>query len=68
MCSAAIRRTGIMRVVFALNLTPRGGGYTSEYRILSSADLGGYGAPPQIVAGFMAAESQAIWTAIGWPH
>jgi hypothetical protein len=47
---------------------PRGGGYTSEYPILSSASLGGFGPPPEILAGFMADESQAVWKAVGWPR
>jgi tRNA(Arg) A34 adenosine deaminase TadA len=45
MCSAAIRRTGIARVVFALTSSPRGGGYTSEYRILSNLSLEGTDQP-----------------------
>jgi tRNA(adenine34) deaminase len=68
MCSAAIRRTGISRVVFALNGVTRGGGYTTEYAILSTADLGGFGPPPEIVPGFMADQSLALWQTIGWPH
>ncbi|MEA2641727.1 MAG: hypothetical protein QOF51_3121 [Chloroflexota bacterium] len=68
MCSAAIRRTGIARVVFALTSTPRGGGYSSEYPILSSTTIEGYGPPPEIVPGFMVAQSQAVWTAVGWPR
>jgi len=67
MCSTAIRRTGIARVVFALTSTPRGGGFSSEYPILSNPSLGGFGAPPEILPGFMVVQSQAVWTAVGWP-
>jgi len=68
MCSTAIRRTGIARVVFALNSAPRGGGYTSEYRILTTDTLNGYGNPPEVVAGFMIEQSAEVWKAVGWPH
>jgi guanine deaminase len=67
MCSTAIRRTGIARVVFGCTSAPRGGGYTSEFPILS-AELVGFGPPPEVVDGFMADESLALWKAIGWPR
>src|ERR1700722_11328851 len=68
MCSTAIRRIGIARVVFALTSPNRSGGYSSEYPILSASDLKGLGPPPQIVTGFMEAQSQAVWTAVRWPR
>ena len=69
MCSAAIRRARVQRVVFALSAIAGGGGYTSEYPILSNPSLAGIAAPPEVIeAGFMEAESQAVWTAVGWPH
>src|SRR6266545_2068063 len=61
MCSTAIRRTGIRRVVFALDSAPRGGGYTSEYQILNTSSLNGYGMPPEVVAGFMVEQSAEVW-------
>jgi tRNA(Arg) A34 adenosine deaminase TadA len=67
MCSTAIRRTGIARVVYAVTSAPRGGGHTSEYPILS-AELAGYGPAPEILDGFMVDESAAVWKAIGWPR
>jgi guanine deaminase len=65
MCSTAIRRTGISRVVIALSSVSGGGGFTSEYPILTTAAFSGL--PPEVVSGFMTAESQAVWTAVGWP-
>jgi tRNA(Arg) A34 adenosine deaminase TadA len=68
MCSTAIRRTGISRVVIALASATRSGGYTSDYKILSTAEHSGLAAPPELVMGFMAKESQAVWSAVGWPR
>jgi len=68
MCSTAIRRTGISRVVIALASATRSGGYTSDYQILSTVGHTGLAAPPELVMGFMANESQAVWTAVGWPR
>jgi tRNA(Arg) A34 adenosine deaminase TadA len=67
MCSTAIRRTGISRVVFALTSASRSGGYSSDYPILSTLS-GGFAAPPEIVYGFMAEQSQAVWKAVNWPR
>ena len=68
MCSAAIRRTAIRRVVFALDTATRGGGVTTKFPILADPDIGGFGRPPEIVRGFMAEESRQAWQALGWPH
>ncbi len=68
MCSTAIRRTGIARVVFALTSPTRSGGYSSQYQILGTPGLPGLGAPPEIVTGFMVEQSQAVWTAVNWPR
>lgn len=48
LCSYAIRKTAISRVVFARN-TPGIGGATSSYPILSAADIIGWPKPPEIV-------------------
>jgi guanine deaminase len=66
MCSTAIRRTGISRVVFALTSVSGGGGYSSEFPILTTVAFPG--PAPDVTTGFMDKESQAIWTAVGWPH
>jgi tRNA(Arg) A34 adenosine deaminase TadA len=68
MCSAAIRRTGIQRVVFALDSASRGGGVTTEYPILTNSNISGFGPPPEVVRGFMVAESQQLWNDVGWPN
>jgi tRNA(adenine34) deaminase len=68
MCSTAIRRTGISRVVFALTSVTRSGGYSSDYQILTTPPFSGLGPPPEIVTGLLADESMAVWKAVGWPH
>jgi len=67
MCSTAIRRTRISRVVFALTSVTQSGGYSSLYPILTTLELPSLGPPPEIVQGFMAEQSLAVWKAIGWP-
>jgi tRNA(Arg) A34 adenosine deaminase TadA len=67
MCSTAIRRTGIARVVFALTSASGSGGFSSDYPILTTV-TGGFGPPPEVVSGFMADESLAVWKAVNWPR
>jgi tRNA(Arg) A34 adenosine deaminase TadA len=67
MCSTAIRRTGIARVVFALTSATRSGGFSSDYPILSTPS-GGFGPPPEVVPGFLADQSLAVWKAVNWPR
>ena len=55
-CSLAIRRTGIARVVIAAS-GGDAGGYTSKYAILRDPDLG---APPRVELGLMADRSEAL--------
>ena len=59
LCSLAIRRTGIVRVIYG---TPAGqvGGATSNYRLLSDGELTGYPAPPEVVSGILAQECLEI--------
>jgi guanine deaminase len=68
MCSTAIRRTGISRVVFALTSVTRSGGYSSDYQILTTPSFNGPGPAPVILTGYMAEESLSVWKAVGWPY
>ena len=55
LCSYAIRRTGVTRVVYG---TPAGqlGGVTSGYALLVDPALAGWPAPPLVVSGVLARE------------
>jgi len=53
LCSLAIRRTGIVQVVYGVAAGQLGGA-TSQYRLLTDGVLTGYAAPPRIVAGVLA--------------
>jgi tRNA(adenine34) deaminase len=55
LCSFAIRRTGITRVVYGI---PAGqaGGVTSKHSVLTDHELSGCAPPPQIVSGVLARE------------
>jgi tRNA(adenine34) deaminase len=55
LCAYAIRRAGIVRVVYGI---PAGqvGGVTSRFAILSDSDLKGWPSPPEIRGGVRAAE------------
>ena len=55
LCSLAIRRTGIGRVVYGVPANQIGGA-TSPYRLLTDGELTGYSAPPEIVSGVLAQE------------
>jgi tRNA(adenine34) deaminase len=59
LCSYAIRRTGIVRVVYGI---PAGqaGGVTSKYSVLADNDLIGGSPPPEIVSGVLAEECRAV--------
>ncbi len=62
-CSYAIRETRIARVVFALASPIMGG--ASRWDVLHDAGLGGtmpevFGPPPEVVAGFLADEADAL--------
>jgi tRNA(Arg) A34 adenosine deaminase TadA len=62
-CSTAIRRTGIARVVFAAD--DGDGGYFSAYPILRDATIPGP-PPPEVVTGFMADRSEALLRETGF--
>ena len=55
LCSYAIRRTGIIRVVYGI---PAGqaGGVTSKHSLLTDNELSGCAPPPEIVSGVLAQE------------
>src|SRR5262245_6750312 len=55
LCSYAIRRTGIIRVVYGI---PAGaaGGVTSKHPVLTDLELSGCPPPPEIVSGVLAQE------------
>jgi tRNA(adenine34) deaminase len=55
LCSYALRRTGVTRVVYG---TPAGhlGGVTSSYAVLVDSALGGWPPPPEVVSGLLAQE------------
>ena len=55
LCSLAIRRTGIVRVVYGA-AAGQIGGATSNYRLLTDDALTGYPAPPEVVSGVLAQE------------
>jgi len=55
LCSLAIRRTGIVRVIYGAPASQIGGA-TSKYRLLTDGELMGYPAPPEIVSGVLAQE------------
>ncbi len=59
LCAYAIRRAKISAVVYGI---PAGqaGGITSRYDILADRELTGWPAPPEIVAGVLAAECREI--------
>jgi tRNA(adenine34) deaminase len=64
MCAFAIRETGISRVVYAIR-SPVMGGH-SRWAILQDDGLSRvmpvyFAAPPEIVAGFCAAEAEKVW-------
>lgn len=60
MCSYAIRQTGISRVVIGAPV-PAVGGATSLYPILIAADIPGWPAPPDITAGILQSECEALF-------
>jgi tRNA(adenine34) deaminase len=64
-CAAAIRRTGISRVVYAAN-TPSVGSHTSTHPILSDSRIARFGPPPEIVPGVLADRSEQLLREIGW--
>jgi len=55
LCSFAIRRTGVTRVVYG---TPAGqlGGVTSDYAVLVDRAVAGWPPPPEVVSGVLAQE------------
>lgn len=55
LCGYAIRRAGIARVVYGV-AAGQAGAVTSRYSILTDAGLAGWPAPPEILAGMLAAE------------
>jgi tRNA(adenine34) deaminase len=59
LCAYVVRRTGVSRVVYGI---PAGqaGGVTSRYDLLVDPDLARWPAPPEIVAGVLAAECLAL--------
>ena len=55
LCGYAIRRAGLSRVVYGV-AAGQAGAITSRYSILTDADLAGWPAAPDIVAGVLATE------------
>lgn len=66
-CSCAIRELKIGRVVFAIT-SPKGGGFSSKYPILTDGSIERYGPPPLVEHGLLEEESQALWREVGWPR
>src|SRR5215213_8169486 len=64
-CSCAIRELRISRVVFAIT-SPKGGGFSSKYPIMTDGAIVRYGPPPAVEHGLLEAESQALWREVGW--
>ena len=67
LCSTEIRLVGISRVVYAATSPGGYGGDTSIFPVLRVDTIARVGAPPEIVAGFMAEPSAAMWRELGWP-
>lgn len=59
MCSYAIRETGIQWVVCGA-ATPDVGGISTAYPLLTDATISGWGPPPQVTTGVLAAECAAV--------
>jgi tRNA(Arg) A34 adenosine deaminase TadA len=68
MCATAIRLTAISRVVFAAPSSGDYGGYSSAYGIMRDGTISRFPPPPEVVAGFLADQSEALWKAVGWPR
>jgi tRNA(adenine34) deaminase len=58
LCSYAIRRTGITRVVFGI-AAGQAGGVTSKHSVLTDDELVGFPPPPAIVSGVLAQQCLA---------
>ena len=59
LCSYAIRRTGISRIVYGI-AAGEAGGATSRHSILTDNELIGFHPPPKIVSGVLATECLAM--------
>jgi tRNA(adenine34) deaminase len=59
LCGYVIRRTRVRRVVYGV-AAGQAGGVTSRYSILSDAGLRGWAAPPEVIAGVLAADCAAV--------
>jgi tRNA(adenine34) deaminase len=59
LCSYAIRRTGITRVVYGI-AAGQAGGVTSRLSVLTDHELIGFSPPPEIVSGVLAQDCLAV--------
>src|SRR5262245_14382257 len=59
LCSYAIRRTGITRIVYGI-AAGQAGGVTSRHSILTDNELRGFYPPPEIASGLLAKECLAV--------
>jgi tRNA(adenine34) deaminase len=59
LCSYAIRRTGITRVVYGV-AAGAAGGVTSRHSVLTDEELIGFSPPPEIVSGVLAHDCVAV--------
>jgi tRNA(adenine34) deaminase len=59
LCAYVVRRAGVSRIVYGV---PAGqaGGLTSRYDLLADPALTGWPAPPEIIAGVLGEECQAL--------
>lgn len=65
MCSAAIRATGIKRVVFSVP-NAQFGGYSSRYPVLTDTTITRFGAAPEVTPAFLREEGQENLDTVGW--
>src|SRR5262245_8347305 len=67
LCSYAIRRTGIARVVYGV-AAGEAGGVTSRHSVLTDDGLMGFSPPPNIVSGVLAQDCLAVLHRRGSRH
>ena len=65
MCSAAIRASGIKRVVFSVP-NAQFGGYSSRYPVLTDRTITRFGVAPDVTPSFLREEGQKNLDDIGW--
>ena len=65
MCSAAIRATGIKRVVFSVS-NAQFGGYSSRYPVMTDPTITRFGVAPDVTPAFLQEEGQKNLDDVGW--